>query len=69
MKQYLLMCDEAGKALLEKVIGGIQMLEVSGLTAGDDKMQYNLLVTPIVPQVQPVTPQPPETLQEKQDEQ
>ena len=52
MKQYLLLCDEVGKALLENILSNkIQFLEVQGMNMQGG--QANVLVTPIIP---PVTP-------------
>ncbi len=63
MKQYLMMCDESGKAYLERVLGGVQFLEVQGLTAAEGK--YNLLISPLE-QPKEIPPAPP--IEEKQDE-
>lgn len=67
MKQYVLMCDENGKELLQRVIGGIQMLEVMGLSAGEGNAQYNLLVTPVAPQIESIPT--PKIMEEPQNEQ
>lgn len=54
MKQYILVCDENGMGALTKMLraDAIQFLEVQGMTMGENN-HYNLLVTPIVPQLAP----------------
>lgn len=46
MKQFLMLCDENGKAILEKVFHekSVQFLEVQGMQAG--QTAFNILVTP-----------------------
>lgn len=48
MKQYLLLCDETSKGVLETVSSGvIQFLEVEGMNLNGQN-QYNLLLTPVL---------------------
>jgi len=61
MKQYLLLCDEAGIDALKAVFRpeSVQFLEVQGMgvAAGN---QFNILVTPVLPPVNPMPAmQPP----------
>ncbi len=54
-KQYLLICDDNGKAAVEKICNNtVQFLEVQGMTMNGTNV--NILVTPILP---PVNPMPP----------
>lgn len=63
-KQYLLLCDEIGMAKLQTVFSEstIQFIEVNGMNFNTDN-KFNLLVTPVVPPVNPaIFPmQPPVT--------
>lgn len=52
MKQYLLLCDDDTKVALENVIKGIEFLEVQGMNLNAEN-KYNLLVTPVLPPVNP----------------
>ncbi len=53
-KQYLLMCDDRAKPLLERLLcaDSIQFLEVQGMTMNGNA--YNVLVTPVLPPVNPM---------------
>lgn len=63
-KQYVLVVDEAGMEALNAFIktGSIQYLELQGLNLNAEN-KYNILVTPVLPPVNPATfspaPQPP----------
>lgn len=53
MKQYLLLCDETSKSVLETCLSGvIQFLEVEGMNLNGQN-QYNLLLTPVLNFVTP----------------
>lgn len=45
-KQYLLMVNDVGMALISRVIAGLQFLEVQGLTVKDNP-NLNLLASPV----------------------
>ncbi len=55
-KQYLLICNEVGMALLNNLFKSeaIQFLEVQGMSVSTGNV--NLLVTPIIPPVNPMEP-------------
>ena len=53
MKQYLLICEEAGMKALEALIKGLQFIEVQGMDVGNNNV-YKLLVTPVIPPVAPI---------------
>ena len=46
-KQYLLMVDDLNGALLRKVIPGISMIEIEGMSMTDNA-GYQVLVSPII---------------------
>jgi len=46
-KQYLLMVDELGAALLGKLMPSLQLVEIRAMPLNDNK-DYQLLVNPIV---------------------
>lgn len=54
-KQYLLLCDEHGLTVLKHLFKSesLQFLEVQGMNLNAEN-QYNLLVTPVIPPVNPV---------------
>lgn len=59
-KQYVLVVDEVGLEALNAFIktGSIQYLELQGLNLNAEN-KYNLLVTPVLPPVNPATLSPP----------
>ena len=67
MKQYLMMCNEQGKSILEFIYKdqAVQFLEVQGMTMAGNNV--NIIVTPIQPPLppmptseEPLPPPPPE---------
>ncbi len=58
-KQYLLLCDDNGKTMLEKAMRSecVQFLEIQGMTMSGNG--YNILVTPVLPPVNPMPVPPP----------
>jgi hypothetical protein len=63
-KQYLMMTDESGMELMQKVFSNlaIRYLEVQGMNMQGGGV--NILVTPILPPVTPMAPLPvPESLE------
>lgn len=56
-KQYLLLCNDETKVALENAIKGIEFLEVQGLNLNNEN-KLNLLVTPVIPPVNPATMPP-----------
>jgi len=66
-KQYLWICNDQMRIVLENVIKGIEFLEIQGLNLNNEN-KFNLLVTPVIPPVnqafiqpQMEAPQPPKT--------
>ena len=61
MKQYLLMCDESSMSVLSHILkdNTVQFLEVQGVNLNSEN-KYNILVTPVIPPVNPVTETPPQ---------
>ena len=63
-KQYAIVVDDVGMALLTALMkpGSVQFLELQGLNLNAEN-KYNILVTPVLPPVNPATfepaPQPP----------
>ena len=62
MKQYLMMCDERSLPALEALFrkDAVQFLEIQGMPL-QGATQYNILLTPVIPPVNPVniiTPEP-----------
>ena len=57
MKQYLMICDDRGIQQLRAMFNPecVQFLEVNGMPLGNNNA-YNLLVTPILPPVNPARP-------------
>lgn len=55
MKQYLMLCDEAGINSLKAVFRpeSVQFIEVQGMGVDAGK-QFNILVTPVLPPVNPM---------------
>ncbi len=55
MKQYLMLCDEVGMAQLKAIFRSeaVQFLEVQGMGLNGAN-QTNILVTPIIPPVNPM---------------
>lgn len=55
MKQYLLVCEEQGRIELERVLKGVQFLEVQGMNMNPQGgIALQMLVTPVNPPVTPV---------------
>lgn len=59
-KQYVLIVDEVGMEALNAFIkiGSIQYLELQGLNLNTEN-KYNILVTPVLPPLNPATLSPP----------
>lgn len=57
-KQYILICSEEAVKTLDSVLKGLEFLEVQGMNLnGENKL--NLLVTPVIPPVNPAFIAPP----------
>jgi hypothetical protein len=52
-KQYLMLCDEDARLQLEKVFKNVEFLEVQGVNLNAEN-KFNILVTPVIPPVNPV---------------
>jgi hypothetical protein len=50
-KQFLMMVDEVGMALLSQLCGAVKFLQVEGLLLSDNE-SYQALVNPIQPAVE-----------------
>lgn len=70
MKNYLMICDEVGRSKLQDTFrpDAVQFLEVQGMSV-QSGMQYNVLVTPILPPVNPAAILPTPQVQGDQPQQ